>query len=154
MLYAIFKFLHILGVVILLGNVTITAFWKVLADMSGDRSVMQFAQRGVIIADWLFTVPGIVLIVVGGYGMAILGGFDLIGDGWLLLSQVLFAVSGLIWLGLLVPLQIRQIRQIRMAQGDSVGLIGYRRDTRTWLIGGIVATIPLIAALYFMIFKL
>lgn len=153
MLYSVLKFLHILGVVILLGNVTITAFWKVLADLSDDRPVMIFAQRAVIVADWLFTIPGIVLVLVGGYGMAWVGGYDLINDSWLLSSQVLFALSGLIWLFLLVPLQVKLMRQARSSLTEPVELIRYRKDSRTWLVWGIAATIPLVAALYFMIAK-
>ncbi len=35
-MYALLKSVHIIAVVILLGNVTITAFWKMLADRTGN----------------------------------------------------------------------------------------------------------------------
>ena len=47
MLYSIFKFIHVLGVVVLLGNVTITAFWKVFADRTRNASLIAHAQYAV-----------------------------------------------------------------------------------------------------------
>ena len=64
MQYQMLKFLHVLGVILLIGNVTITAFWKVFADRSNDPLVIAEAQRIVILADWFFTLAGIVLILV------------------------------------------------------------------------------------------
>jgi uncharacterized membrane protein len=43
-MYALFKTLHIIGVVILVGNVTITAFWKVFADRTGNAQLIAHAQ--------------------------------------------------------------------------------------------------------------
>ena len=55
-LYAIFKTLYIIGVVVLLGNVTITAYWKVLADRTSDARLIAHAQHGVTVADWILTL--------------------------------------------------------------------------------------------------
>lgn len=153
-MYEVLKFLHLLGVVILIGNVTITAFWKVFADRTGDMRLVAHAQQAVIVADWLFTLPGIALILLGGYGMALHANLDLFGDAWLIWGQVLFLVSGAIWLGILVPTQIRQSRAARsFITGDAVHG-SYVRDSRVWLIWGIAATVPLIAGLYVMIAKI
>jgi uncharacterized membrane protein len=63
-MYALFKSVHIIGVVILLGNVTITAFWKMLADRTGSARIIAHAQHGVTVADWIFTLAGIILILL------------------------------------------------------------------------------------------
>lgn len=153
MTYSVFKFLHVLGVVLLIGNVTITAYWKVLADRTRSTALVTHAQRGVIYADWLFTLPGILLILVGGYGMVWEAGLDPLGADWLIWSQALFLLSGLIWLGILVPAQIRQARTVRsLNQKDEIPE-SYWRDGRLWLVWGIAATVPLIAAIYVMIVK-
>lgn len=153
MQYAIFKFLHIAGVVLLIGNVTITAFWKVFADRTKDAALVAHAQHAVIVADFLFTIPGIVLIVVGGYGMAYDAGLDLFGSGWLVWGQLLFLLAGVLWLGILVPVQIRQARAARTFVPGGRIPESYTRDSRTWLIWGIIATVPLVAATYVMIWK-
>jgi uncharacterized membrane protein len=151
--YNILKFVHLLGVVILVGNVTITAYWKVLADLTKDARLIAHAQRGVTIADWIFTLLGISLIMVGGYGAALVNRLPLFDSYWLIAGQILFGVSGLIWLGILVPLQIRQARTARFFAGGSKVPADYKRDARAWLIWGIVATIPLVAAVYIMVVK-
>jgi uncharacterized membrane protein len=147
------KTLHIIGVVILIGNVTITAYWKVLADRTSDPRLIAHAQHGVTVADWIFTLAGIVLIVVGGYGAAAVAGLSLTNSMWLVVGQLLFAVSGLIWLCVLVPIQIRQARAALSPGPNDALPLQYRRDSRRWLIWGVVATVPLIAAIYVMVGK-
>jgi uncharacterized membrane protein len=72
---------------------------------------------------------------------------------WLVGGQILFAVSGLMWLGILVPLQIRQGRAARdFAKADRIPL-AYLRDARRWLVWGLIATAPLVAATVLMVLK-
>jgi uncharacterized membrane protein len=152
-MYVLFKTLHIIGVVVLLGNVTITAYWKVLADRSSDTRLIAHAQHGVTIADWIFTLAGIVLILVGGYGAAAVAGLSITTSTWLILGQLLFAVSGLVWICILIPIQIRQARAARSLLPDDALPLQYRYDSRRWLIWGIIATVPLVAAIYVMVAK-
>jgi uncharacterized membrane protein len=153
MAYDIMKFLHILGVVLLVGNVTITAFWKVFADRTGDARIVAFAQYLVTLTDWIFTLGGIVLTIAGGYGMVIARGFHVFEDTWLVLGQLFFLVSGLIWLFVLVPIQIRQAKQARIAGKSGSLPAAYWRDGRVWIVWGIIATIPLVGAIYVMVAK-
>ncbi len=153
MAYDAFKFLHLLGVVLLIGNVTITAFWKVFADRTGDPRIVAHAQHGVTVSDWLFTVAGIALLTIGGYGMTFAAGIDPFGSSWLIWGQVLFAISGVIWAAILVPVQIRQARQARAFDLAKPLPEPYRRNSRTWIVWGVIATAPLIAAVAIMIAK-
>jgi uncharacterized membrane protein len=153
MLYATLKALHVLGVVVLVGNVTVTAFWKVFADRTRDPRLIAHAQHMVTVTDWVFTLGGILLIYGSGFAAAWVGGMDPFAPGWLLWGQVLFAVSGVIWLGILVP---AQIRQARLARGFAAGgpiPAAYLRDGRRWLFWGIVATVPLVGAIWVMVTK-
>ena len=135
------------------GNVTITAFWKVFADRTGDASLVAHAQQAVIVADWIFTLPAIALILFGGYGMVSYADIDPFGSAWLIWGQVLFLISGCIWLGILVPAQIRQGRAARALQKGEPLPESYWQDGRLWLVWGIAATAPLIAAIYVMIVR-
>ena len=153
MAYSICKTIHLLGVVLLLGNVTVTSVWKVFADRTGNAIIIAHAQQLVAVTDWMLTLAGIVLIVGGGVGAAELAGMPLFSGMWLAGSEALFVLAGAIWLGILVPIQVRQARCARQfaAGGPIPG--AYWVDSRRWLVWGVAATVPLIAALYLMVAK-
>ncbi len=43
--YKAFLFLHLLGVVLLMGNITVASAWKFYADRTRDPQIVAFAQR-------------------------------------------------------------------------------------------------------------
>lgn len=151
--YEAAKFIHITGIVMLMGNITATAIWKFFADRTGNPMIVAFAQRLITLTDWSLTLWGAALTIVGGYGAAYLGGWNLFGERWLVISQILFALSGAVWLGLLIPLQIRMARAAKAF--DATGPIPevYRKDSMMWLVWGSLATLPLIAATWLMVAK-
>ena len=155
MTYTLFKFLHLLGVVFLIGNVTVTAVWKVFADRTHSPVIVAFAQRLVTYTDWAFTLTGVLLLSFGGYGMATSAHLPLFTQRWLGWGQAMFAVSGLIWIAILVPTQIRQARAVRAFTSEDSRIPGsYLALSRRWLVWGIIATIPLVVALFLMTSKI
>jgi uncharacterized membrane protein len=152
-LYQALVYTHILGVILLAGNITITAFWKVLADMTKDAKLIAFANRGVIIADWIFTLSGIVLTLVGGIGASVMGQWPLFEVSWLSWSLFWFVVAGLLWMIFLVPLQIRQMRAAKIFAESGVIPDSYWRDASKWITIGLIATVPLLIILYLMVVK-
>ncbi len=151
--YSIARFAHITGVVMLMGNITVTAIWKFFADRDGRPQVLGFAQKLVTYTDWSMTVWGAALTMVGGYIMVALAGYDLWVTLWLLWSQVLFGIAGLIWLAIIVPIQRRQARMARDFAADAAVPEAYRRESRRWLAWGLVSTLPLLAAMWLMVAK-
>ena len=97
------------------------------------------------------TVWGVLLLMGGGYAMVFLVNWPLTLH-WLLWSQILFVVAGLIWLLILVPIQIKQARLARAFAGLDVG-DEYRQLSRQWLMWGLISTVPLVMATWFMIAK-
>lgn len=153
MSYDAFKVVHLLGVIVFLGNIIITGVWKVMADRTGDPRTVAYAQRLVTLTDWLFTAGGVALILIGAYGMAAVAHLDLRGTTWLVWGQTLFVASGLIWVFVLIPTQIAQARQARAFANGGAIPESYWRHGRRWLIWGTVATVIPLANLYFMVFK-
>jgi uncharacterized membrane protein len=152
MSYATYKLLHLIGLVLLLGNVTVTSVWKVFADRTGVPAIAAFATRMVIVTDWFLTLGGVLLLAVGGYGMTTVAHLPVFEARWLTTSQLLFVVAGLIWLGILVPTQAAQQRLVRAFSPAQQELpADYRRLARRWLVWGIIATVPLVMAMYVMI---
>lgn len=153
MAYETLKFLHITGVVMLLGNVTATAIWKFFADRSRDPVVLAFAQKLVTYTDWSLTFWGIVLTIGGGYGMLWWEGTGVLAAPWLVGAQAMFLLSGAIWAAVLVPAQIRQHRMAKAFRPGGDIPAAYWRDARIWLVWGLIGTVPLVVAVWLMVVK-
>ncbi|MEX2167475.1 MAG: DUF2269 domain-containing protein [Methyloceanibacter sp.] len=151
--YLAFKVIHILGVVLFLGNIIVTGVWKVLADRTLDPRTIAYAQDLVTLTDWIFTAGGVVLILIGAYGMVWVAGLNPLGSAWLIWGQSLFIASGIIWVAILIPTQIAQAREARaFADGGPIPE-SYWRHGRRWAIWGTIATLLPLANLYFMVVK-
>ncbi|MBT2701048.1 DUF2269 domain-containing protein [Bacillus sp. ISL-40] len=146
-------FLHVLGAVIFLGNIITAAFWKIRADIKGDPELIHNTVKNVMLADFIFTLPGLILIIVSGILMAVQAGYSMSGLNWLTLSLILFVFTGVLWFLLLLPIQRSMIRH--SAQSIEEGDISksYRKASRYWAIFGITATLLPVIILYFMIIK-
>jgi uncharacterized membrane protein len=98
--------MHIFGAVSFLGNIIVTAGWMTAANRTADVRVVAFASRMVARADWLFTAPSILLILINGSVLAgeLYGWANLQDQAWITSAFVLFALSGVIWGGILAAL--------------------------------------------------
>jgi uncharacterized membrane protein len=105
MLYLALKSLHVVSVVLFLGNIITGVFWKVHADLSGDLRVREQAILGLIRSDRIFTVPGVLLITATGVALALMANFPLLRTFWIAGSLVLFGISGLAFAFKVGPLQ-------------------------------------------------
>ena len=56
------KLLHILGVVMFIGNITTGVFWHKHAERTRNPRLIAHAMEGVIRSDRLFTIPGVVFM--------------------------------------------------------------------------------------------
>lgn len=145
--------LHIFGAILLVGNIVTAAFWKVRADLEGKPEVMHSAAKGVMKADYFFTLPGLVLVVGSGVAMAAASSYVLTKINWLTLSILLFAVTGLVWGLILLPLQRRMIRGSEEAVRTGVVPAAYHRASRQWAVFGTLATLLPVIILYLMVAK-
>jgi uncharacterized membrane protein len=150
--YLLLKTLHIVGVVLFIGNIIVTAWWKVMADRTRDPKIIAFAQRQVTLTDWVFTFGGIVLVAIGGYGNAALHGIPMT-LAWLAWGNALFILSGVIWVAVLIPVQTKLARIARtFADGGTIPETYWRLEKLWGLFGGIATVLPL-ANIAIMVFK-
>ena len=134
-------FLHIAGAVVFLGNVIVTAAWMLMAERTRSTSVIHFSAKAVIRADLLFTLPGVLLILLNGFAMVLArwGGWGALHQlSWITVALALFTASGVIWVGVLIPVQHR------MAVFSAL---------RKWYIWGGLAIVLPICSLYLMVNK-
>ncbi len=76
---------HILSSTLLFGTGLGTAFHSWMAQRSGELRAIVVVSRNVMIADWLFTVPAVVVQPVTGAWLAWQAGVSL-STGWLPLA--------------------------------------------------------------------
>lgn len=153
--YFAVKFIHVLGVVLFLGNIIVSAVWKTQADRTGNPVVIAFACRLVNMTDLLFTAFGSVLIVIGGIGLFHTTGISISDSPHLTIGIGLFGMAAMLWVTGLLPLQIYMSRLAAktVSTGETEMPEKYERSRKLWnIIGGIAVLLPL-GALYFMIFR-
>jgi len=145
--------LHLVGVVLFVGNVVTAAFWKIRADAGKDPAVVHAAARNVMLADYVFTLPGIALITASGIAMAHRAGIPMNEGNWLTVSLAVFGATGLLWAGVLIPLQRAMIRHSEASIRSGTLNEAYRKASRLWAVFGTAATLLPIAVLVLMISK-
>ncbi len=153
-MYLAMKVLHILAVVLFLGNIITGLFWKAHGDRSGDPRIMAHTLDGIIRSDRWFTIPGVLFIMVSGIAAAVIGGFPILRTGWIWQSLILFGISGVAFVAQVAPLQ----RRLHALAITSIGNAGwdaaeYGRLTRRWEVWGAVAVVTPLAALVLMVWK-
>jgi len=145
-LYLGLKLLHVLAVVLFLGNITTGVFWKANADRTRNPVVIANMLEGIIRADRLFTIPPIALILAGGIGAAVVGKYPILGTGWIFWSIVLFTISGIAFMAVVGPAQRKMLALVRRS-GESLDWAAYRALSVQWEIWGAIALLaPAIAA--------
>lgn len=150
--YLLLKSLHIFGVILFLGNIIVTAFWKTFADLSNDWKIIAFSQRLVTYTDIFFTTIGVVIITVTGLLMANTYGhyWDV---KWIAWGLSLFIISGIIWVTILIPTQIMLHRLTNTFKNNSSIPAKYWAYEKIWIVFGIIATILPVINIYWMVFK-
>ena len=153
MAYLLLKSLHVISVVLFLGNVITGIFWKIHADLSGDLRARAQALDGIIKSDKVFTVPGVLLIIVTGVALALVGKLPILGTPWILWSLVLFGVAGATFGARVGPLQKKLLSNVRAGLAGSWSEPEYQALSRSWQLWGIVATGAPLLALFLMVLK-
>lgn len=146
------KLIHILGATVLFGTGLGTAFFMWRADRSGDLPVIAVTARHVVLADFLFTVPAIVVQPVTGVLLAIEADYTFT-ETWLLSAIGLYLLIGACWLPV-VRLQIRMRDLAEAARAESEPLpASYHRAMRLWFVLGWPAFASILAIFALMVFR-
>lgn len=148
------KLVHIIAVILFLGNITTGLFWKAHADRTRDPRIIAHTLAGIIRSDRWFTIPGVVLILISGFGAAIAGRIPILSTGWILWSIVLFTISGFAFMYKVAPLQVRMRALAREgSESQTFDWERYHTLSREWEIWGLVATLAPAAAVVLMVLK-
>ncbi len=153
-MYLWMKLIHILAVILFLGNITTGLFWHWHAERTRNPRLLAHTMEGVIKSDRLFTMPGVLLIIASGVFTAIQGGFPILKTSWILWTLVLFGISGAVFMARVAPLQRRLLAHAQAgAASGSFDFEGYGRIAKQWELWGAVALLTPALGLVLMVVK-
>jgi uncharacterized membrane protein len=150
--YLWLKVVHIFGVVLFLGNIIVTGWWKNMADLTKNPQIIAYAQRQVTLTDFIFTGGGVAILLIAGMTNVYLHDMSY-ATKWLGHGMAIFLVSGVIWGAVLIPVQIKQAKMAKAFELSGEIPASYWKLCTTWNIFGLLATLIPLANLYYMVFK-
>lgn len=150
--YLTLKYIHIISATILFGTGIGSAFYMFMANLRGDIQGINFAVRHVVIADWIFTTPAVIIQFITGVWMAYLLDISLT-EGWLFWALMLYVFVGFCWLPV-VWLQIKMRDMVKIALENNSDLPSkYWIMNKWWVFLGSLAFPAVIVIFYLMVFK-
>lgn len=146
-MYLILKLVHLTGVLLFLGNIIVGVFWKSYADRTHNIAIQAYTIDAIIRADRIFTIPGVIILLIGGIGAAQAGGLPIFSTGWILWGLIALIFSGLAF----APLSRTQ-QQLSDAAHDQK-IAEYERLSGSWNLWGTIALVLPLIAFALMILK-
>ncbi len=134
-LYDLLKLIHILSAAVLFGTGAGIAFFMVAAHRSGRVETIAATARIVVLADFLFTAPAVIIQPLSGFALVMARGYSPF-EPWLLAAYGLYALIGACWLPVVaIQLSIRRLAEAAEARGEPLPP-DYHRLFRLWFILG------------------
>lgn len=152
MTYLSLKTIHLLSMVLLFGTGLGSAWYKWMTDRSNNLAHIAMTNRQVVLADWLFTSPTIIIQPLTGIAMVKFLEIPLTTT-WVLASLLLYLLAGICWLPVVWL-------QIRMKQISAQAIINhselpeqYWRYAKYWFWLGVPAFCAMVFIVVLMVFR-
>ncbi len=149
--YLLLKWLHILSSTFLFGTGIGSAFYMLVASLTRDVRAIAVVSRHVVIADWLFTTPAIIIQPVTGFAMLHIAGMSF-GSRWVVGSVILYVLAVACWLPVVwMQMRMRDMAMRAAATGDIELPALYWRYFSYWILLGIPAFLSLVIIFWLMV---
>lgn len=152
MLYLSLKYLHILSMVVLFGTGLGSAWYKWMADRSRNHAHIAVTNRFVVLADWIFTTPTVIVQPVSGIALVQVLAIPY-STPWVLISLVLYVVAAACWIPVVwLQIQMRDL-SAQSLQTNSPLPSQYWVYARWWFWLGVPAFAAMLMIVAMMVFK-
>lgn len=152
MSYLLVKWIHIVSSTILFGTGIGSAFYMFRANRRGRVEEIHFAARNVVLADWLFTTPSVVVQFLSGAALVHILGYSF-SDFWIAWGLGLYLFAGACWLPVVaIQIAMRNMAIAALETGKPLPQ-RYWRLERWWTVLGSLAFPALLLVFYLMVFK-
>lgn len=152
-MYLPLKLLHVMAVVLFIGNIVTGLFWHAHAARARDAKLLYHAVDGIIRSDRWFTMPSVIVITLTGILAAIQAHLPILRTPWILGSIVLFTISGVLFGVRVVPLQRRMREVAHAGMSGELDNAAYHRLARSWELWGAIALLLPLGAMALMVLK-
>ena len=150
--YLLLKWIHVISSTILFGTGIGSAFYMFMANRRKDIASIYFATRHVVIADWIFTTPSVIIQLITGIALVDVAGYALF-DGWVLWALVLYFFAGACWLPVVwIQIKMRDMAKEALDNGTELPARYWKMD-RWWIILGSLAFPAIVGVFRLMVYK-
>lgn len=149
--YLWLKLVHVLAAVVVAGTGTGIAFFMFMAARSQNHQAIALTAKHVVLADWLFTTPAVIIQFITGVLLMLKLGYGFTSS-WFLVVISLFLFIGVCWLPVVV-IQYRLKALAERALLDNRVSDEFRRLMRWWTALGVPAFAAIVVIFYLMVFK-
>ncbi|MBL4796819.1 MAG: DUF2269 domain-containing protein [Oleispira sp.] len=154
--YLVLKMIHVLSSMVLIGTGAGIAFFMLMASRSGNSQGILMTANNVVMADWIFTAPAVIVQLISGLLLMQLLGYSYTSP-WFVSVISLFVLIGCCWMPVVwIQYKLRSLAEgLIVAEGSHYDLLvqQFRTWMRVWMLLGIPAFMSIIMILYLMIFK-
>jgi uncharacterized membrane protein len=151
-LHDVIIIVHILSATLLFGAGLGTAFQMWMAHRSGDVGAIAEVSRNVVRADFLFTLPAVIIQPLTGIALIRIDGYGF-SEPWLVAAYHLYVFVGACWLPVVwIQIQARNLAQQAVTDGAALPP-RYFRLMRWWFWLGWPAFSAVLAIFWLMVAK-
>ena len=145
-LYLSVKLIHIVSSTILLGTGLGIAFFMFSAHRSQNLDAFRVTARYVVLADWIFTAPAVIVQLISGLWLTVRLGISM-ASAWFMVVISLFALVGVCWLPV-VRIQIQITKALESHDTAQIEPL-----MRKWTVLGFPAFAAVLVLMALMVFK-
>ena len=151
-LYLTIKVAHIISSTVLFGTGLGIAFFMFRSHFSEHIQEKYYAAHNTVLADYLFTLPAVILQPLTGIFLVWKGGYNWL-DTWLVWTYILYLLAGLCWIPVVwIQHQLKTLAADALHNGTKLP-DSYHQLFRYWMLLGWPAFAGLILVFFLMVFK-
>ena len=150
--YILLKWIHILSSTILFGTGIGSAFYMFSANRSKNIPSIYFATKYVVIADFIFTTPAVIIQLLTGLWLLQITGYNF-SDKWVMFGIALYFFAGACWLPVvLMQIKMRDMAKIAFETGGTLPERYWKMD-KWWITLGSLAFPAIVVVFWLMVAK-
>ena len=149
--YLVLKLVHIIAAVVVTGTGTGIAFFMFMANRSNNARAIYVTTQHVVLGDWLFTTPAVIIQITTGLLLMNKLGYSF-SSPWFYWVMGLVALIGACWLPVLrIQYKLRDLAKAAIATNEVSQ--EFKALMRQWTLLGIPAFGAILVIFWLMVFK-